>query len=83
MRKLRYHTNVDLLKSKMALRGDSVFGSKIASICGIARQTASLKLANERYFTQPEIKALVDHYHLSSGEVYAIFFAPEVEKEVL
>lgn len=52
----------------------------LAGVLGIAVPTLSDKINEKtsRGFTQPEIAAIKDHYHLSAEQIDLIFFGPEV-----
>ena len=64
--------NTALLKSKMALRGDSQ--TSLAQKMGIAIVTLSLKMTGQRNFTQGEIDFIRKEYNLTPEEVCEIFF---------
>lgn len=66
--------NSSLLKSKMALHGDTI--KDLASYLGKSPQSISDKI-NERgtEFRQGEISMIKDRYHLTADEVEAIFFS--------
>ena len=63
----------NLLKSKMALHGDT--GASLAEYLGIAQNTFSLKLNGDAVFTQSEIKKIKEKYNLSSEEIDEIFLS--------
>ena len=67
--------NAKLLKSKMALFGDT--GATLAKALGISRQQFSAKIneTNGAEFTQREIKIIRNRYALSGAEIDDIFFA--------
>lgn len=64
--------NKNLLKSKMALHGDT--SGVLAEYLGITQNTFSLKLNGVAVFTQPEIQKIKDKYNLTSEEIDQIFF---------
>lgn len=70
-------TDVNLLKSKMALFGDTNFVGCLAEILHISRTTASKKLNGNLSFTQPEITILTKKYGLSGDEIKNIFVGAE------
>ena len=66
--------NKRMLLSIMTLNGDTC--ELLAKFLGITPQTFSNKL-NEKAkkgFTQPEIRAIKDRYHLSASQIELIFF---------
>lgn len=66
--------NKNLLKSKMALHGDT--NGDLAAAIGISKQRFSAKI-NETggaEFTQGEIQNISDRYSLTSDEIQKIFF---------
>lgn len=63
--------DIRLLKSKMALRGDTQ--TKLAEILGIDKTTLSLKLAGKRDFKQSEMTEIVERYRLTQRDTYRIF----------
>ena len=70
--------NKRLLEAKMKLFGDT--GNILAEYLGIARTTLSNK-KNESLgaeFTQGEILAIKDRYHLTAEEIDQIFFDKQV-----
>lgn len=62
---------IRLLKSKMALRGDTQM--KLAEALGIDKSTLSLKLAGKRDFTQSEMNTIIERYHLGQRDTHRIF----------
>ena len=66
-------TDVNLLKSKMALVGDTEFVKDISTILNVSRTTASKKLNNELPFSQTEIAILTKRYNLSAEDIKKIF----------
>lgn len=64
--------NKNLLKSKMALHGDT--SGVLAEYLGITQNTFSLKLNGVAVFTQPEIQKIKYKYDLTSEEIDQIFF---------
>lgn len=65
--------NINLLKSKMALLGDTNFVQSIADTLNISRTTASKKLSGSSPFTNIEIAVLTKKYGLSGDEIKEIF----------
>ena len=70
--------NKRLLKSKMDFYGDN--NASLAKAIGISPQSLSSKKneTNGSEFTQGEILAIKERYHLTAEEVDAIFFAQRV-----
>lgn len=68
-------TNKELLKSKMALHGDTVLS--LAEKLGLSRVYLNQLINNTggREFGQSQIKAIIDIYNLTPDEVIQIFFA--------
>ena len=66
--------NINALRSKMALFGDTV--QSLAKHLGIARQSLSAKIKgqNGAEFNQGEIDSIKRKYNLSASEVVDIFF---------
>jgi transcriptional regulator with XRE-family HTH domain len=62
---------IRLLKSKMALRGDTQ--TKLAEVLGITKSTLSLKLAGKRDFTQTEMNTIIERYRLGQRDAHRIF----------
>ena len=69
--------NVNLLKSKMALLGDTNFVQSIADTLGISRTTASKKLNGISPFTDIEITMLTKKYGLTGEDLKEIFIGVE------
>lgn len=65
--------NMNLLKSKMTLLGDTNFVSCIAELLNISRSTASKKLSGLSPFTDVEIAILTKKYGLSGEDLKEIF----------
>lgn len=65
--------NMNLLKSKMTLLGDTNFVQCMADALGISRGTASKKLSGSSSFTDIEISILTKKYGLSGEELKEIF----------
>lgn len=63
--------DIRLLKSKMALRGDTQ--TKLAEVLGIDKGTLSLKFAGKRDFKQSEMTEIVERYKLNQRDTYRIF----------
>lgn len=70
--------DVNKLKSKMALNGDT--GGDLAKYLQISRTTLSAKMneTNGAEFTQNEIYKIKEKYSLTSNEVDEIFFESKV-----
>lgn len=70
--------NTRLLKSFMALYGDT--GGSLAAALGISPQRFSAKLhrRNGAEFTQGEIQFIKDRYNMTADQVDETFFAPKV-----
>ena len=69
--------NAPLLKGLMVSNGDTQ--EKLAEFLGISLSRFNAKL-NERdgaAFTQPEITAMVERYHMNSETAMAVFFTPK------
>lgn len=66
-------TNANLLRSKMALLGDTEFIKCLADVLEISRTTASRKLNDDLPFSQSEIAILTKRYGLSAEEIKEIF----------
>lgn len=64
--------NIALLKSKMALHGDSQ--TALARKMGIANVTLCLKMNGQVNFKQDEIDFIRTEYHLTPEETCEIFF---------
>ena len=58
-------------KSVMVLHGDTQ--GRLAEALGMAQETLSRKLNEQGEFSQSEIKAIKNRYHLTPDEVDAIF----------
>ena len=58
-------------KSVMVLHGDTQ--GRLAEALEITQETLSRKLNEQGEFSQSEIKAIKNRYHLTPGEVDAIF----------
>lgn len=65
--------NMNLLKSKMALLGDTNYVQCIADLLDISRTTASKKLKGLSPFTDTEMTILTKKYGLSGEELKEIF----------
>lgn len=66
-------TNINLLKSKMALVGVKDFTMWMSETLGISISSASAKLNNKAAFKQEEIAMLTVKLGLSGEEVKEIF----------
>lgn len=66
-------TNVNLLKAKMVMLGDTDCVNKLATLLNVSRTTASKKLNGDTSFTQPEIALITMKYGLSAEEIKEIF----------
>ena len=64
--------DINLLRSKMALHGDTQ--STLAEALNIAPQTLCIKLSQEYDFKQSEISIIAKRYNLTSDEIKQIFF---------
>ena len=73
--------NKKLLRSKMALYGDT--GNELAEALEITPQTLSGKIneKNGASFTKPEMEKIKKRYLLSDEEFLQIFFADVVSKK--
>lgn len=65
-------TNTRLLKAKMVLNGDTI--QTFATLIGVNRQNASVKINGKRDFKQSEMLKIAIRYNLSCAEFAAIFF---------
>lgn len=65
-------TNIKLLKSKMALFGDTI--GNLSEELRKSRPAVSTKVNGEREFKQDEIQFIMNRYQLTPQEVVAIFF---------
>lgn len=63
--------NMNLLKSKMALYGDTQ--ESLAEHLNLTRQALSPKINGEAKFWDEEIKKIVKRYNLSPQETFDIF----------
>lgn len=70
-------TNVNALKSKMALFGDTDFVKCLAALLHVSRTTASKKLNDELAFSQSDIIVITKKYGLSGDEIKEIFVGAE------
>lgn len=70
-------TNTNLLKSKMALFGDTDFVKSLANILDISRTTASKKLNGQADFSSSEILILAKRYNLSADDIKNVFVGAE------
>ncbi len=66
-------TNINLLKSKLILRGYSDFTAALAEMLQISYGAASKKLNNKSEFKQSEIAILTEKLELTADEVKEIF----------
>jgi len=66
-------TNTNLLKSVMVLRGDENYVEALAALLGVARGTASSRIAGKSEFTQSEIAMIAKHYDLTAEDINKIF----------
>lgn len=64
--------NTAMLKAKMVLHGENA--TMLAKAMGIYRQTLSQKINGKTDFTQSEIAAIKQRYHLTQEEIDQIFF---------
>ena len=68
--------NKQLLRSKMALFGDTV--ATLSSKIGTSTASLSLKINGKSDFRQSEIDKIKNIYYLSAEEIVNIFFASSV-----
>lgn len=68
--------NKQLLRSKMALFGDTV--ATLSSKIGTSTASLSLKMNGKSDFRQSEIDKIKNIYYLSADEIVNIFFATQV-----
>lgn len=65
------------------LRGKivEVYGTQkgLSKAIGISEHTISSKLNNKNYWTQSEITKMCELLNISSAEITAYFFTPEIE----
>ena len=64
--------DANLLKSKMALRGDTQ--NDLAEALNVTRPTLSFKMNQKTNFKQSEIDIITKRYDLTSDEIRQIFF---------
>ncbi|MBQ9737898.1 MAG: helix-turn-helix transcriptional regulator [Alphaproteobacteria bacterium] len=64
--------NVNLLKSKMALNGDTQ--TTLAEAIGITQNAIWMKMNNRCEFKRSEIEAIAKRYNLTGDEIQQIFF---------
>ena len=64
--------NVNLLRSKMALKGDTQVS--LAEAIGITANTLWFKMSQRKDFKQGEINAIAQRYDLTPDEIQQIFF---------
>jgi hypothetical protein len=64
--------NVNLLRAKMALKGDFTW-TALADFLGLSRASLTGRLADEIDWTVPEIRKIVIKYDLSAEETCKIF----------
>lgn len=70
-------TNVNLLKAKMVMYGDTDCVNKLANLLDISRTTASGKLNGKIPFNQKDIVLFTMKYGLSDSEIRDIFVGAE------
>lgn len=68
--------NVNLLKSKMALKGDTQFD--LGKALGITKASMSVKMTGKNPFKLNEVKFIADRYELTNDEIVEIFLNEEV-----
>lgn len=71
--------NIEILHSKMVLKGDYNFNEDLYKLLGITRQALTNKKSGRNNFTQEEIKKIVDYYELTPIETYKVFFTEKAE----
>lgn len=71
--------NIEILHSKMVLKGDYKFNEALYRLLDITRQALTNKKSDRNSFTQDEIKKIVDYYELTPIETYKVFFTEKVE----
>lgn len=71
--------NIEILHSKMVLKGDYNFNEDLYRLLDITRQALTNKKAGRSNFTQEEIKKIVDYYELTPIETYKVFFTEKAE----
>lgn len=64
--------NVNLLRSKMALKGDFTL-SALAERLELSRQVLNGRITGETDWTVPEIRKIVQYYELAEKETCEIF----------
>lgn len=69
-------TNINLMKSKMALHGDTI--EMLSDAMRISRMSLSAKINGQREFKQSEIQFIMNQYQLTPQDVVDIFFANKV-----
>ena len=67
--------NVNLLKSKMALKGEAQID--LANAMGITRASMSVKMNGKNPFKLDEIKFIAKRYDLTNDEIVEIFIKDE------
>lgn len=65
--------DVNLLKSKMALKGDTL--NELANALNITRNALYCKMSQIYEFKQGEISIIADRYELTNDEIRKIFFS--------
>lgn len=68
--------DINLLRSKMALKGDSQ--NDLAAALGITPTALSSKMTQTYDFKQSEINAIAKRYDLTGDEIKQIFFSSAV-----
>lgn len=68
--------NVNLLKSKMALKGEAQID--LAKAMGITKASMSVKMQGKNPFKLEEIKFIAKRYDLTNDEIVDIFVNEEV-----
>lgn len=71
--------NIEILHSKMVLKGDYNFNEDLYRLLDITRQALTNKKAGRSNFTQEEIKKIIDYYELTPIETYKVFFTEKTE----
>ena len=71
--------NIKLLKSKMALAGDTT--AELATYLGQTRQNVHNKLIGSYSFSLQDVSAISKKYNLTNAEIYEIFIKRGDEDE--
>lgn len=68
--------NVNLLKSKMALKGEAQID--LAKAMGITKASMSVKMQGKNPFKLEEVKFIANRYDLNNDEIVEIFLDKDV-----